>query len=169
MTIDYNKLIGGPPAPAPTPTNTMAPINAVGTASGGAGPFGFSPTGPGLAGLLEQLSNYTYSVPVGGYLSSADALNANSYYNKFGAGGGGNPAANQAVRGIYNQIGALPTTANTSPALAALNQSSGIQPKLGPSFNERLAELLAGPAGEVAKKAGFTSPYEGPFRIRREY
>lgn len=147
-------------------SNQTPDINSVANSTGGTG-FGSVPdfsSNPKLqADLLKALGDYVYSVPAGGYISAADARNANSYYNKFGAGGGGDPGANRVMEQLYGQVGNLPTRPVESSALAKLYQSGAATraPATGPSFNQTLSEVMQGPLGEAARDAGFTDRYRG--------
>jgi hypothetical protein len=135
--------------------------------TGGSG-FGFQPdlsgASPGqLSNWMNTLSHLVYSVPAGGYISETDAQNANSWYNKFGQGSGGNPASNRAAHDVYAEIGGFPTQAIGTPALAKLQASHpGLKGASGPSFNERLGSLAGNP---FAKDAGFGPTWEGPWDI----
>jgi hypothetical protein len=141
-----------PTTPAPAP---VAPGNVKATSITAGSPFGFSPdlsswSPQQIGDFMRGLSNLTYSAPAGGYVFSNEAQNANSYYNKFGAGGGGDPRANAAARSLWGPLGNLPTVPNATAALAALYQNTGLKPTQGPSLNERLATT------------GLTGPYYGP-------
>ncbi len=155
QTLPVDSGIGGGPAVPNQGGNPVADSTATGS------PFGSSPNiTPELATQFQKLlGENTYSFPAGGYIRS-DA----NY--KGGAPAGGDPAANKAMGDFYNQLGGLPTVANTSPALTKFNQATGASPTLGPSFNDQLAKLLSDPStGEPAKRAGFGPKFEGPFNI----
>lgn len=163
--INWDQLLtgGGVPSPAAQPT-PAAPLNPVGTATGGTGPFGITPyIPPDQRGAFQALADstinkLTWSEPAGGYISNVDAMNANSWYNKFGTGSGGDPNANARAAQFYGALGALPTTANTSPALATLNQRAGIAPALGPSLSQLLGTPYQGPFKFGERMPGF-NPY----------
>jgi hypothetical protein len=142
------------PAIVTTPPTSSVPGSGNVTASSVSGPaLGFTPflTPEQQATLTRGLSNLTYSLPAGGYVSRDEANNANSYYSKFGAGGGGDPRANRAAGELFGVVGNAPTVPRITAALGSLYQRTGYQPALGPSFNERLAGT------------GFEGPYRGPY------
>lgn len=139
------------PYPSTTPTPTPITGNVTATSVGAGSPFGWTPTltPEQQMTLLGGLSKLTYSAPAGGYLFNDEAQNANSYYNKFGAGGGGDPRANAFARSLYGVVGNAPTHPGMTAALQSLYQNTGLQPRQGPSFNERLGGMgpYAGPWG----------------------
>jgi hypothetical protein len=122
------------------------------TSVGAGSPFGWQPilTPEQSAQLMRGLSQLTYSVPAGGYLFNTEAQNANSYYNKFGAGGGGQPEANALARSLYGMVGNAPTQPGMTAALASLYQNTGLQPRQGPSLTSRM---------------GAMGPYYGPWEF----
>lgn len=92
-----------------------------------------------------NIDDLIYSVSAGGYLTRAEAENANSWYNKFGQGSGGDPLANRQAARLYGYIGSLPTRAMGTPALNQFyNQFGGSTPS-GPSFNSILGSQWQGP------------------------
>lgn len=169
-TFSPSKLTDAPAAPAGSGPSvaeqTPASVNASAISTGGTG-FGMMPdfsSNPGLLGDLAQaMQNYTYSWPAQGYISNADARNANSYYNKFGAGGGGDPRANQVMERLYGAVGELPTRPVETGALAKLYNSGAAErgPATGRPYNETLREIMSGPGAEAARDAGFTDQYRG--------
>lgn len=174
---------GDPSGLHPTAANYAAPLSADGGGGGapvavpnqGGNPVANSVSPPAfgshpqltpelMAQFSKLLGENTYSVEAGGYIPSNQAENANSYWNKFGAGSGGDPAANKAMGDFYATLGDQPTVANTSPALAQFNASTGASPTLGPSLNSTLGSLISGPNGPTIEKT-FGPKYEGPFKI----
>jgi hypothetical protein len=155
------------PAAAPAPVATPPPTsgNVTATSVGSGSPFGripsLSPAQQALVGSL--LSGLTYSVPAGGYLTSAEAQNANSYYNKFGAGGGGDPAANALALRAYGIVGNAPTIPGMTAALSNLYSAGGASPQLGPSYNQILTNAGQGPYqtpwGSVGQRTPGYNPY----------
>jgi hypothetical protein len=138
------------------PALAAAPGNVTATSISSGSPFGRTPNltpeqAQQVAGLLSGL---TYSVPAGGYLFNNEAQNANSYYNKFGAGGGGDPAANALATKAYGITGNAPTIPGMTTALASLYANSGLKPTEGPSYNS-----ILGGAGQGA--------YQGPWPVGR--
>jgi hypothetical protein len=92
--------------------------------------FGVNPFGGGVPDLSKadpsvlkrlDISDLTYSVPGGGYISSKDALNANSFYNKFG---GSDQSANRRAAAYYAYLATLPTRPIGTPALNLLGGGS---------------------------------------------
>lgn len=174
MAINWQQLIqkGGttqapttaPTAPVVTPPMTGNPVGTgVSSPAFGVMPYISPERMPEVARqFLDLTQNYTYSFPAQGYISKADASNANSYYNKFGGGGGGDPRANQAMGNFYSMLGALPTTAVTSGALSKLNQERGTTPSLGPSLNETLGKLLSSPMVKLLGQHP-SSTWQGPY------
>lgn len=174
--MQYDRKTTMPTATAPSPLSNVASFDGSTSSLGnprasstGGGGFGFQPdlssaSPDQLKRFTDTLSNLTYSVSAGGYLFNDEAQNANSYYNKFGAGKGGNPIANKQAHDLYGEIGGFPTKAVATPALTRLRES---HPGLGagaagPSFNERLGDVGDNP---FASQAGFGSTWEGPWDI----
>lgn len=135
----------------------LGPTVGAGSISAGAGSTGFNypfglPT-PDLRyadqGTLNRLniSNLIYSPTAGGYLTQGEANNANSYYNKFGAGQGGDPQANKMASAYYNYIGSLPTRPIGTPALNQFYAQFGGGYGSGPSYNSILGGSYQGPYG----------------------
>jgi len=140
---------GALPSAAAGPTlNPPSTGNPSAVSSGGASPFGYSPVG-GDPNILGKLADLVYSVPAGGYITSAEANNSNSAQSKYNLQ---DPMANQLAKSIYDYIGGLPTQANTTSALAKLYAQTGQKPSTGPSYEERLGH-----------------PWEGPWEIQPEH
>lgn len=183
------KNYGGAPAPAapapatsPTPTrfsdqsSAPSPLSSVADFSGSnsslgnpraysvsAPMFGSRPDIPAdqLAGISKRLSGLVYSVAAGGYLNASEARDANSWYNKFGNGSGGDPTANRAAQDVFSEIGNYPTVANETPALGRLRATTpGLAaPSQGPSLNSTIAGI---PADE-RRAAGVGDVWQGPW------
>lgn len=143
---DRRGTFGTPPVPSVPPT--PSDVGATGT-SIGSSPMGnmripdLSSLSPeARAALVNKLESYTWSVPGGGYLTNAEAQNANSYYNKFG---GSDPLANEAVGKIYSFIGSFPTTSGATAALQGLRQSGGAPTTHYPPLNQILGKPYGGP------------------------
>lgn len=94
--------------------------------------------------VLQAQQKYIYSLPAGGYISQFDARNANSFYNKFGSGSGGDPNANAYMARLYRAVGNLPTRPIGTPALNQFYQRFGGSPALGPSYNQILGGMGRG-------------------------
>jgi hypothetical protein len=135
------------PTTAPLPTSSPMSGNVTATSISSGSPFGRTPslTPEQSKQIMGMLGGLTYSVPAGGYLFSNEAQNANSYYNKFGAGGGGNPAANRLATEAYGIMGNAPTVPGMTAALQSLYTNSGLTPRQGPSYNAILANAGQGP------------------------
>lgn len=142
---------------APTPTSppptsffsAASPITAGGV-SRGASPFGtLTPdlskaTPEQLKFIVDSLSNLTYSVPLGGYITRDQANDSNSafnrgYYNKTVLPPSG---AQNAAKSVFDLIGSFPTRPIGTQALNAL---PGYSPRSGPSFNTQLGGSYGGP------------------------
>lgn len=163
---------GGSPtgaSPAFGSQNTNVTASSFGTSPLGAGVPDLSYADPRTLGRLD-ISNLIYSSSAGGYLTRADAENANSYYNKFGAGGGGDPTANQRAASYYGYIGSLPTRPIGTPALNQLYSFGGTRPAPGPSYNTTLGNLFGSASPFMQSQfraAGFGPTYTGPFEFGR--
>jgi hypothetical protein len=135
-------------------------------------PFGspvpdLSQANPETLGRLN-INNLVYSVSVGGYLTQPEASNANSWYNKFGAGSGGDPTANARAAAYYNYLGTLPTRPVGTPALNQFYSQFGGQPASGPSLNSTLSNQFNNSSpymqGQL-REAGFGPSYTGPWQF----
>ncbi len=126
----------------------------------GAGGFsrGYSPFGqlvPNLspaqaAEINSALSDVTYSAPLGGYITRAEANDPSSAYVRGYYGKpmtGGDPNANRIAAQAFDIMGSAPTRVLGT---TALNQLPGYTPSAGPSFNQTLS-----PYGNAS--------YGGPF------
>lgn len=122
-----------------------------------------SSANPSTLGRLD-ISNLIYSAGAGGYLTAAEANNSNSYYNKFGSGGGGDPTANRQAAAYYNYIGGLPTQPLGTPALNQLYGLTGQSPAQGPSYNSILSNASQGSFGSGYANL-FGNTYQGPFQF----
>jgi hypothetical protein len=161
---------GGAPSSTPAVAPTPSSGNVTATSVGSGSPFGISPQlTPALQEQMMQLMGQYTPLLGGGYIHAdipdSPLHKGGSPYKGNITNMGSDPNANRVMANFYQQVGNQPTVANTSPALAQLNQATGVQPRQGPSFNEILAKLLAGPTGPLAKKAGFGPTYTGPWGI----
>lgn len=134
---------GGSPASGSLNTNPVAISRGINS------PFGtpipdLSKANPATLGRLN-IGNLIYSANAGGYLTRAEAENANSWYNKFGQGTGGDPGANRAAAAYYGYIGSLPTRPIGTPALNMFYGAFGGGAPSGPSFNSILGNQWQGP------------------------
>jgi len=152
---------------AAPPTDVSQPLNrptgqnvtATSTGSGGSPVPDIRAADPStLQRLLRGFSGLTYSVPAGGYIPTTEARNANSYWNKFGAGSGGDPTSNRAAAAFYSYLGTLPTTYARTPALQQLEGAGPIG--TGPSFNTKLEQAGAFYPGSPF---GNTGDWQGPW------
>jgi hypothetical protein len=155
----------GAPVTSPTPTSPpgglggsqlgsfFSAVNNVtaGGTSTGSSPFGkeipdlSKATPEQLKYITDTLSNLTYSLPLGGYITAAEANNPNSafvkgYYGKPMTGG--DSGANRLAQSVYDIIGGLPTRPIGTPAL---NTLPGYTPTAGPSYNDKLGRPYGGP------------------------
>src|SRR5580765_2500452 len=137
MTYDQRGQDSTVSAPVSTTRNVTASSGSSGS------PFGRTPSlTPEQATQISGLvGNLTYSTTAGGYLFNDESQNANSWYNKFGAGGGGNPAANRRAEQAYAIMGSAPTVPGMTSALQSLYAAGGGSPRLGPSYNDTLASM----------------------------
>jgi len=125
---------------------TTPPItgNPAAVSTGTASPFGSSPFGADPK-ILGKLNDLVYSVPAGGYITAAEANNANSAQTKYNLQ---DPAANQIAKSVFEYLGSLPTVANTSAALSRFNAATGAQPSILPSIQSKQGGTpWAGPWG----------------------
>lgn len=154
-------------ATTPAPPSTSGSGNVTATSTGTTGIGGLAPdmslADPSIVSAFNNLG-LVYSASAGGYIPGAQASNANSYYNKFGRGGGGDPMSNLAASNYYNYLGSLPTRSYGSMALAKLYQQTGQQAPRGPSFNS----ILQGYQSQIPSQyqnmlpmnqGGWTGPY----------
>jgi hypothetical protein len=150
-------------------------VGATAGSFGSNSPFGspvpdLSQANPETLGRLN-INNLVYSVSAGGYLTQPEASNANSWYNKFGAGSGGDPSANAQASAFYNYIGSLPTRAVGTPALNQFYSQFGGQPASGPSYNSRLSDTFNNASPYMQnqfQQAGFGRTYGGPWQSGRQ-
>jgi hypothetical protein len=168
MYADQYLFQRGPAQPVtPAPTTGQGTGNVTATSVGAGSPLGWQPvlTPDQTAQLMRGLSQITYSVPAGGYLFNTEAQNANSFYNKFGAGGGGQGEANALARSLYGMVGNAPTVPGMTAALQSLYQNTGLQPRQGPSLTSRLGTPYYGPFEFGGSGPGGYHPFEETRRL----
>lgn len=147
-----NAPVGTSTPATPPPTSffsAASPINAGGISTGSS-PFGAlipdlsKATPDQLKYITDTLSNLTYSVNAGGYLTSGEANDPSSAYVRgyYGQNIGSDPNANRLASNVYDLIGSFPTRPVGTRALNAL---PGYTPSSGPSYNDKLGKPYGGP------------------------
>lgn len=137
---------------ASTPTSFFSAASPItsGASSRGASPFGAlipdlsKATPEQLSFISKTLSNLTYSAPRGGYLTTNEANDSNSVFNRgyYNYSVGSDANADRLASNVYDLVGSFPTR---PVGTQALNSLPGYTPSQGQSYNDRLGKSYGGP------------------------